>query len=195
MSAPFISSEDLSDYLGYEVDPDKAAISVDTACDVVRKTVEQDLSYAAGDEVLLDSEGTDTLLLPESPVYSVSSVVVGGVTLTAGTHYVLDREQGSIRTKSYGQVFLKGRQVYTVVYTHGYVSDDSEIGLPADVQTWPSAIRMVALQLATRIYDQGIVSQETVGGVSMSYATPEAIVLTARERSLLEKSAGVGRRR
>lgn len=150
----------------------------------------------AGDVVALDSEGTDTLLLPEMPVYSVASVVgPGSYALVLGTDYVLDKESGTLRTKTLTSRFLKGRQIYTVTYTHGYVSDDSVPGLPSDVIEWPSALRMVTLQLASRIYDQGIVSSESVGGVSMSYATAEAPVLTDRERSLLEKSVGVGRRR
>lgn len=196
MSLPFISNADLENYLGLTTDVDKAAIAADTACDVIRKTLDQNMDFVADDEVVLDSEGLDFLLLPEMPVYSVTSLTgPGGSELTQGTTFVLDKESGSLRTKNFGSKFLKGRQIYTAVYTHGYVSDAAAPGLPADVVEWPSSMRMVALQLASRIYDQGIVSSESVGGVSMSYAAPESIVLTDRERSMLERAVGVGRRR
>lgn len=196
MALPFISIVDLQNYLGLTVDQDRAKIALDAAVDIVKKVSEQSLEFVADDVVVLDSDGTDTLLLPEMPVYGVSSVVgPGAYTLVLDTDYVLDRESGSLRTKSLTSKFLKGRQIYTVTYTHGYVTDDSVPGLPADVIEWPSALRMVTLQVASRIYDQGIVSSESVGGVSMSFAAPEAPVLTDRERSLLERSIGVGRRR
>lgn len=196
MSLPFISNTDLENYLGLTTDVDKAAIAADSACDIIRKTLDQALDFVADDEVLLDSEGLDYLLLPELPVYSVSSLTgPGGSELVQGTAFVLDRESGSLRTKNLTSRFLKGRQIYTAVYTHGYVSDADAPGLPADAIEWPSSLRMVALQLASRIYDQGIVSSESVGGVSMSYAAAESMVLTDRERSLLERAVGVGRRR
>lgn len=196
MAVPFISIADLQEYLGLTADVERARIALDAACDTVKKISEQSLDFVADDVVVLDSEGTDSLLLPEMPVYEVSSVVgPGAYSLVLGTDYVVDRESGTVQTKRLTSKFLKGRQIYTVTYTHGYVSDASVPGLPSDVIEWPSALRMVTLQLASRIYDQGIASSESVGGVSISFAAPEAPVLTDRERSLLEKSIGVGRRR
>lgn len=196
MALPFISKTDLDNYLGYTTDVDKSGIAIDAACDITRKVSGQSLDFVANDVVVLDSEGQESLLLPEMPVYSVASVVdQNNRTLVEGTDYEFDSEAGYLQTKRRGSKFAIGRKVYTVTYTHGYVSDAGVVGLPADVIEWPSALRMVALQLATRIYDQGIVSSESVGGVSMSYAAPEALVLSDRERSLLEAVVGVGRRR
>lgn len=196
MGTPFISITDLENYMGRSPLPDKAKIALDAACDEVRKVAEQDLDFVADDEVLLGSDGGETMLLPEMPVYAVESVEgPSGNVLVPGTDYVLDRETGALQTKKIGLKFLKGRQNYTVVYTHGYVSDSSVEGLPSDVQEWPSALRIVALQLAVRIYDQQLVKEETVGGYSATYSSDEAIVLTDRERDLVEKTIGVGRRR
>lgn len=194
MAVPFISQADLETYLGRDTDPDKAKIALDTACDVIRKVAEQNLDYIEDDEAVLDNvEGRDSLLLPESPVYEVSSLAGPTGTMTAGVDYIFDKEMGALKTKRAGRNFLKGRQLYTATYTHGYASDTA--GKHADTQVWPSSLRMVALQLASRIYDQGIVSSESVGGVSFSYAAPEAIMLTALERDLVEKVVGLGRNR
>ncbi len=101
-----------------------------------------------------------------------------GTPLTLGTQYVFDKEMGALRTKSEELNFLKGRQIYSVTYSHGYVSNNAS--LPG-VLVWPSSLRLVALQLASRIYAQGQVSSESVGGVSMSYSAPEGGLLTDRE--------------
>lgn len=193
----FITEAELTDYLGYTLDASKATLAVDSACDELRMVAEQDFDYTEDDVAILDSEGEDTLLLPELPVWGVTSVVgPASFALVEGTNFVLDKEQGSIRTKARGTKFLKGRQIYTVTYTRGYAEtadlpDPNTLG----VKVYPQTLKLLALQLAARIYDQGIVSSESVGGVSMSYAAPESIVLTDRERGLLEKVVGVGRRR
>lgn len=208
MAIPFISRTDLENYLEYEVNPDKAAIALDSACSQIRSISDQKLEYVENDVVALNGSGSDTLLLPEIPVYSVGSVVyhpgrgAADVTLVEGTDWVLDKVDGSISTAYLGspqytwyQTFFRGRQNYTVTYTHGYVSDASVSGLPPDVQEWPSDLRLVALQLATRIYEQGIVASESVGSVSASYAVVEGILVSAGERDILERVVGIGRRR
>lgn len=198
MAVPFISATDLNNYLGRTVDTDKSAIAVDAACDIVCKAVDQTLYYTEDDVVVLDSDGTDTLMLPELPVYEVSSVVGPlGTSMEEGTDYWLDKESGSLHTPSryYTFNFLKGRQLYTITYTHGFVSDAAAPGLPSNVQEWPSSVRMVALQLATRIYDQGIVAQESFAGLAMTYSAPESIALTPSEKEILALAVGVGRRK
>lgn len=182
--ASFIDVAGLSAYLQRDLDADLAAIAVDSACDVLKSEANQSWDLVANDEVVLDCDGGDTLLLPELPVTSVASLAVSGTPLTEGTHYVVDKEEGILRTKSVNQNFLKGRQIYTAVYTHGYTEGE-----------YPKTLTLLAYHLAARIYDQGIVSSESVGSVSMSYATPESIVLTTREKNLLERAVGVGRRR
>lgn len=192
--APFISATDLMEYLEHAVDNDKAAIAVDAACDIIRDESDQSLDFLEDEEVFLDSEGTDVILLPEMPAISVASVVgPGDITLVEGTDWSFDEESGSITTMRRDYKFLPGRKLYTVVYTHGYTGDLA--GKPPGTQLWPSSLRMLTLQIAARIYSQGIVSQESYAGFSATYSASEAITLTDRERTLLEKCVGVGRRR
>lgn len=193
---PFISATDLNNYLGLVVDADKAAIAVDAACDTLRKTADQSLDYVSGDVVVLDSDGGHTLLLPELPVYTVTSVVgPGSVALVEGVNYVVDLENGALQTKEWSSRWMKGRKIYTVTYSHGYVDNAAAPGLPANAIEWPAALRIIALQLASRIYDQGLVSSESVGGYSSTYSVGESISLSDREISMLERVIGPGRRR
>jgi hypothetical protein len=191
---PFISSTDLSDYLERTLDSEKAVIAVDSACQSLRNTINQSLDFKQNDVVALDSEGTETILLPELPVIGVTSVVgPGELTLVEGTDFVVDKKLGAIRTKQRGYRFLRGRQLYTVTYSHGFTDDLT--GKPAGTQLWPSSLRILALTLATRIYDQTIVRQESVGGSQTIYSAPESLGLSDRERNLLESVVGIGRRR
>lgn len=195
MNEPFISHTDLEEYLERALDHDKAVIAVDSACQSLRDTINQALDFVQDDEVALDSEGTETILLPERPVIEVTSVVgPGALALTEGTDFVVDKKLGAIRTKTRGYRFLRGRQVYTVTYSHGYTNAVTG-GMPADTPLWPSSLRVLALTLATRIYDQMHVRQESVGGSQTIYAAPESLGLSDRERNLLESIVGIGRRR
>lgn len=184
MATPFISSTDLADYREQAVDNDLAAIAIDSACQIVRDEVAQGIDRVTDDVVDLDSEGTDRLLLPEGPVESVTSVELNstGTPLVEGTDFYLDKENDSLVMKSSSLRFLKGRQLYKVTYTHG-------------LATVPSSVRLVALNLAARIYDQQLVKQESVGGSQTVYAASDPIGLTPAETSVLHKAAGVGRRR
>ena len=196
MPVPFISATDLENYLGRAPDTDKAAIAVDSACDILCKASNQKLYYTASDTVTLDSDGTDVILLPEMPAYTPTAVVgPASIAMVSGTDYYFDQEMGAITTLKSDRYFLPGRKLYTVTYSHGYVSDDSVPGLPAGVLEWPSALRMLALQVASRLMDQGLVQQETVGSYVAIYSAREGNVLTDRERSLLARIVDVGRRR
>ena len=183
MATPFISSTDLADYRKQVVDNDLAAIAIDSACQIVRDELGQGVDRVTGDIVDLDSDGTDTLLLPEGPVESVSAVVLNstGTPLTPGTDVLLDKERDALVMKSKGRKFLKGRQLYKVTYTHG-------------IATVPSSVRLVALNLAARVYDQQLVQQESVGGYQAVYAASDPIGLTEAEKSVLHRAAGMGRR-
>lgn len=181
MPDPFLSAADLTAYRKGPVEDDLAAIALDSACQIVRDHVSQAVDAVVDDTVVLDSEGTDTLLLPELPVTAVTSVAGPlAAPLNEGTDYFVDLEAGALRTRR-GLHFLPGRALYTVVYSHGWT-------------TVPSSVRVVALNLAARIYDQQLVRQESVGGYQAVYAAEEAITLTRGERAILAKH-DPGRRR
>lgn len=180
--APFISEDDLSDYLGRDVTSDTGAtIAVDAACSIVRMLADQTFSQVTGTAVL-DGSGTDCLLLPEIPVTGAGTIIENGTTLTEGTDYVLADSRKLIRTGGTAYmtptdsvvVWPLGRQNVTVVYDHGYAG------------TVPTDVRMVALQLAERIAVQGIAQSETVAGQSITYASP-ALDLTPGEKLILSR--------
>lgn len=192
MAEPFISAEDLAAYRKQEVDEALATIATDSASQIVREEAGgpyYDWAPQEDHEILLDGNGTDTLLLPQLPVLEVSEVVqtysgsASPYTMVPDVDYVVDLELGCIRTKSgYGcnTVFQPGRQNYAVTYSHGY-------------ETVPSSVRLVALQLAARIYDQQLVKQESVGGYQAVYVAAD-FGLTPHERDIVAKHAA-GRRR
>lgn len=194
MPVTFITAEDIATYMQRELDEDKASLIAEMACDELRFASGQDLDYVEDDVVRLSGNGTYELLLPQLPVWSVSEVLgVDGVALTPDDDYYVDLEMGTICTPSYATVFSRGKGNYTVTYTHGWGEFEEE-SLP-DVQVYPKALKMLALQLAYRMYDQGLVQQETVGSYVAIYSAREANTITDREKSLLERIVGVGRTR
>lgn len=181
---PFISTTDLGDYLGRDVSTDNGAlIAIDSACDIVRTLTGQTFNSVVGDAIALDGTGTDCLLLPETPVSAAGTVTLGGAALVQGTDYVLADDRKLIRTAGtsfstnlYGDltVWPLGRQNVLVTYDHGYAG------------TVPSDVRMVALQVASRIALQGIVQSENLAGQALVYASP-ALDLTAGEKLILQR--------
>lgn len=185
MTAPFISRDDLSDYLGRDVSADDGAlIAVDSACEIVRTLTEQDFNEVT-ETIKLDGTGTDTLLLPQSPVSTVGTVVVNAGTLESDDYAFTEegrlfRTSGTATNSSWvrgGQplaYWAPGRQNVEVTYTHGYAG------------TVPSDVRMVALMLAYRMVSQGGAISEQVGVVSKRYAAA-ATDLTNGEAAILRK--------
>jgi hypothetical protein len=184
MPVPFISRQDLTDYLGRDVTADAGAlIAVDAACDTVRTVAEQDFNQTVGGTAVFDGTGTDSLLLPQLPVSRAGTVLVNG---TAVTDYVLNGNgilfrRGSLSGQStyydcnFPRVWPTGRQNITVTYDHGYT--DAEI---------PRDVRMVALNLAARLIVQGVATEESLGDARVKYAGP-ATDLTKGEQMILQK--------
>lgn len=175
MPDPFITRDDLSDYLGRDVTSDPGAlIALDSACDVCRTMAERDFN-AATSTFTLDGTGTDALLLPQLPVNAAGTVTVNG---TAVTDYTLS-SSGMLFRGSAGcdprPVWPSGRQNVVIVADCGYE--------PADL---PRDIRMVALSLASRLIVQGVAVEESVGQVRVKYAGA-AMDLTSTEKIILRK--------
>jgi hypothetical protein len=173
MPDPFITVQDLSDYIGRDVTADPAALAaVDAACDVCRDITEQTFDDTTL-TVSLDGTGGDALVLPLRPAISATSVLVNGNPVT---DFVLTPQGLLVRNTGTGGVsgsWPLGRQNVTVTYQYGYGTD----GIPRSV-------RMVALQLAARLVIQGIVQSESIGDVSVSYGR-NAIDLSENELRIL----------
>ena len=184
---PFISRQDLTDYLGRDVTADDGALAcVDAACDIVRTATEQNINRGTTTGTF-DGTGTDTLLLPEMPVSSVGTVEVfelEGTTNTWDTlgtaDYTLNGNGGlhavdRAGTATMGHRWPAGRQNVRVNYVHGYL--DAEI---------PRDIRMIALTVASRLLVQGPTLFESLGDLNVRYAA-ESTALMPTERFLLRK--------
>ena len=182
VGVPFISRQDLSDYLGKDVTADAGAvIAVDSACQFVRTLTEQELDEVTSDTITVDGTGTDAIVLPELPVSTVGTVGLldndGGTTLV--TDYavtdngVLLRNRGSA-TDDFPATFNwpVGRQNIQITYSHG--------------GTVPEDLRMVALSLASRMLVQGVASRETVGDSQIEYATV-GTDMTNGEKAIIAK--------
>lgn len=193
MADPFISRQDLSDYIGRDVSGDDGAtIAINAACDIVRTVAEQ-MFTPVTETIALDGTGTDCVLLPERPVNAVGTVVVNGtakgsldyVSTTDGKLFATDGT-ANFTTWATGWTWIRGgtacwplgRQNVVVTYDHGYAS-----GTAADI---PDDVRMVALALASRLVIQGVAVFEAVGSDSIRYAGP-ATDLTNGEQMILRK--------
>ena len=178
----FITTQDLSDYIGRDVTADDgAAFAVDAANQVVQTHTEQVFTEAT-DTVSLDGTGTDLLFLPQRPVTAAGTVEVNG---TAVTDYTFTETGKLIRTSddeptwsTWGQTYQpaaywpEGRQNVSVTYTHG--------------GSVPNDVRMVAMMIAYRLVTQGGATQEQVGDVRKTYAVA-ATDLTNGEQAILRK--------
>lgn len=176
MPDPFISVQDLIDYVGRGGTADPGMlIATDSACDTVRTFAERDFNQVIGGSAILDGSGTDALLLPQLPVTAAGTVTVNGGTVTdymLNGNGILFRGTAGVDPRP---IWPLGRQNVRVTYDHGYADQD----IPRDV-------RMVALSLASRIVIQGPAVEENIGTVRVKYAGPP-MDLTKTEQAILRK--------
>lgn len=198
---PFITTADLGAYLRRDVTGDlMAELAVGSACETLRDMIGQDLDGKVDDVVTLDGSGTDALLLPQLPVAEVAAVYLltaGDPILVPAANYYLG-DDGVLYMRR-GLRWLPGRGLYQVIYSHGWntqaESGGSGSGLNvSDLPALPRTLRILATTWAARIYDQGLVSQESVGGYQVIYSAESSLSLTKGELALVAKYRP-GRRR
>jgi len=181
---PFISTDDLSAYLGETVDGGEllTQIALDAGCQAVRDELEQTVNLVTDDVELHDGDGRESLILRELPVVNVTSVTEDDELLVEDDDYVVDLRLGILRRRStdWPLGWSIGRQNIEIVYDHGWTvtEGDVEEGDPevdAEViDRVPSTIRLAALAMAARIFRaptltsvvSGQVTEETIGGYS-----------------------------
>jgi len=171
---PFITVEQLGGYLRQTLSEDDELIilALDAACQVCRDVAEQDFEFVADEDIKINGTGTNILLLPQLPVTDVAQVLDSNGNVVDTDDYVWT-EDGELLKSSCLTTWWEGNQNFTVTYSHGY-------------EEVPSSVQLVACALAARIYDQGIVSQETIGGYVILYGQSEG-GLTKLERAILER--------
>lgn len=183
MPDPFITQQDLTDYIGRDVTNDNGALmAVDAACDLIRNLTDQDFNPTSSQVTeTFDGNGGDAIVLPRSPVIS-TGVSAGTVLVDGGTvtdymiteHGLLVRGTAGERCWGWYPKWPMGRQNVRVTYDYGYAT--------ANV---PRNIRMVALSIAARLVLQGVAQSETIGDVTVNYGMA-ASDLTATEKLVLQ---------
>lgn len=191
MADPFISRQDLTDYLGRNVLTDDGALAcIDAACDFCRDVAEQTFNQTLGDMIHLDGSGTDALLLPELPVTAAGTVAVFELEGTTNTWSTIGTADYTLNgdgvlyatnrggTATLGRSWPAGRQNIRVTYDHGYTT-----GTAGNL---PASVRMVALTVASRLLIQGPAIFENLGDLNVRYAA-ESTALMPTERLILTK--------
>ena len=191
---PFIDINDLYAYLrlpplGVGDTDDLATIALDSACYTIRGFLHQTINLVTNDVIAIDCDGNDTIMLPEAPVVSVSDVrrlsVLGDGDADADdigpavntpidpSAYLVEYDRGMLVLRA-GGIWGDDRGAVQVTYTHGWT-------------VIPTDIRIVALTVAARIYDQGLAKAETIGNARLVYSHDESLGLSPREKDMLVK--------
>lgn len=191
MTIPFIGTNDLSDALGEDVSTsDLAIIAIDSACEMIRAELGNDINLEEDADITLSGTGTYRLILPEPPVREVSEVVIDAGLATeetlATTDYVLDdlpRLKGAF-LRRISAVWPVGLRNITLTYTHGWDITEPLSDPPVGFERVPSSIRSVALGLATRIYRShtsgatGATTSLKLGSAAESFDVASAVAAT-----------------
>lgn len=181
-TTPFISRADLGDFLhraGELDDDDLALVAVDSACEELRRLTGQNFNEGET-TVLLDGSNTRSLILPQAPVSEIASVKVNDELVDAGDYVVTDGgvlrrvKVNGTALSSWSTGWPWGAMNVEVAYSHGF----DEV---------PRDLRMLALTLAGRIYEQGIVKQETVGGSTSTFSVDGPLDLTRTEERIVRR--------
>ncbi len=211
MADPFITTIDLGAYLRRDVEGELIAeIACEAACDFLRDMTGQQLDGVVDDTAEVAVErGNQVVLLPQIPVVAVDSV--GIVNARTGAVTPLDVTKGDYLVDFVNGTLVMPFQAvgpvrYRVVYSHGFGAPREFVtsgsggllwtdpvegsGSGEDVVTFPvfpGTLRMLALQAAARIYDQGLVKQESTGGYQAIYSASDTLGFTRNEMNLLAK--------
>lgn len=159
MSAPVVTELladpiDLAALTGLPADDTRLLAALLTASRRFVGAVRHPVRLMVDDEIVLDGNGTTTLLLPAAPVTDLAVVEVAGAELDPADYAwsadgLLEREAG----------WPRARRVVRVVYSHGY---DPIPGAIAD-----AVLSAAHIALNT---EPGL-STMSVGGMSMSFST------------------------
>lgn len=193
------TAADLGRYLGRELTEDevfRATLLLDLATAAVKDYTGQDIERVTADSQVLQGNWGSTLILPQRPVISVTSVTISTTTLTANTDYAWDG--GDVLYRG-SREYLHGGEPYTpdpmrhllhwggpsaqvtVVYTHGLADGSKKLDTPRGI-----VLEMAATQLSTT---PGI-KQESIGQYSYTADSPATgrVTLTADMRRALRKA-------
>ena len=173
----FIDLEELAAFLSPRAPRDLsgdvlAQVAIEAACGAIRTTTEQELDLVEDDTAsFLCGEGRRELILPQMPVLSIEAVRLDQEPIT---DWILTGAGILRRTSTNGTVPVWIAGVVEVDYSHGF-------------DPMPAELRLLALTLAGRAYQQGTARQESTGSSSITYSVAASLDLTTGERALLAK--------
>jgi hypothetical protein len=165
--------EELAAWLPVGADDPKLLAALNAASRRFRGAVRHPVSLVAGETVVLDGNGTSSLLLPAAPVTAVSEVEVDGEVLVDGTDYSWSAD-GYLRRLSC-LVWPDSLRCITITYSHGYAE------IPEDIQE-------VVIDQARALYAilPGV-QQQTVGAQSVTFGVQAATGVTAQWSAAVER--------
>jgi hypothetical protein len=169
----FVTLDELAAYLSPRAPRDLSAdvlagLAVAGAAERIQTETGQDLIPADATAVFaIDGRYRDELLIPQGPVLAVDEVRIDD-------EVTLDwRLQTGGILRSTDGYFPLGSTV-EVDYSRGYDP------VPAD-------LRLLAVTLAARAYQQGLARQEATGSSSITYSVASSLDLSGGEKALLAK--------
>lgn len=164
------SVADLNDFSQLALDPTdtSAAFLLKVASGMVRRYLEQDITWVADDVEYADPLNGHVVLLRQLPVASVSFVETttdGGVTWTTvdPANYSVSRRQGLVSAKPWtGVQWGSDPESWRVTYTHGY-------------ELVPDEIKGVCCSIAARFYSTPAgIDMERTGQRQVKYSLESA---------------------
>ena len=193
---PFVSAEDLAAYTDQTIDDEdlKTILSLDAACEAIRTYTNQDLNLLRHDTVNLHGSYRRDLLLPQLPVIEVHEVSVtdanGDTETLTGDDWHLG-EAGILYRTTTPYYWLAGISNIEVEYSHGWgiTEDELEESDEPTADRMPSDLRIVALRVASALYDAdpaGLV-QETLGDHSRTFSTASGQMIDATSTMILDR--------
>jgi hypothetical protein len=151
----FVTVTDFQVYWGATVNPSDPAIAMalDSACEIVRSYLGQTINRATTTEYH-DGTGRMRFRLQERPVRSITSIVIDNVTLDPskyrfGSNGIVTVNTGPYLFWDWSSPLNWGLWNVSVTYDHGW---DLSI-VTSDDQLVPSDIRLVALSISSRVYN------------------------------------------
>jgi hypothetical protein len=168
MPEPYLAPpEELATLTKLEASNPSLLLALDRASERFRQAVGHPVHHVVGDEIVLDGDGTETLLLPAAPFTDIT-ILVGGA---AVTDFEANRRGGVLRRKAR---WPDGLGNIEITYTHGYA-------------VIPGGIRDAVLEQAViQLKVPAGVQSESAGGQSITWGVTAATGVTQKWAEAVE---------